>query len=426
MPFIDSLDIGNRALQHCGAPQIADPAEDSKSNQEVAFAYDKLRRAELRRNVWRFAIRKAALRPVDTTTMLLSPPLYGATSTYLLGAIVRDSNGQFWTSLIPDNLGNAPGGNNEAWDAYFGPMSVSLWDGTQSYFAGELIYIADPNVVGGYQVYTSLKTSNSDVPNLATPWDAAATYYADQVVSYGLSNWRSLIPFNLNNTPADGAASWSSTTSYSIGNQVTDDNGRVYQSAANGNTGHKPSTDDGTNWTFAGTYTPWCRTPTLTAAAASWRSIGDVGLKPLSILYPLGCGPSSDVTTRNVYRLPAGYLRTAPQNAKVPVAALGGPRGIPENDWEIDGDFIVTTETSIIVFRFVADVMTVRQMDDMFCEGLACRIATAVCEPLTQSDGKLQTIASAYKTFMGEARMVNALEEGPEDPPDDEFIACRL
>src|SRR5690348_10873750 len=107
MPFIDSLDIANRAIQHVGGVQISAPDEDSKNNTEVAFTYDKVRRAELRRNVWRFSIRKAALRPIETTTLLLKAPAYSASATYLPGAIVQDTNGQYWISLKPDNINNS-------------------------------------------------------------------------------------------------------------------------------------------------------------------------------------------------------------------------------------------------------------------------------------------------------------------------------
>ena len=52
-------------------------------------------------------------------------------------------------------------------------------------------------------------------------------------------------------------------------------------------------------------------------------------------------------------------------------------------------------------------------------------IALEVCETLTQSAAKKQGIASEYQKFMGDARLVDAIEEGREDPPDDDFITVR-
>jgi hypothetical protein len=65
-------------------------------------------------------------------------------------------------------------------------------------------------------------------------------------------------------------------------------------------------------------------------------------------------------------------------------------------------------------------------MDDMFCEGLGARIGLAVCEPLTQSTAKTNTIAQEYQKFMSEARAVNGIETGAVEPPLDDYIACRM
>ncbi len=77
------------------------------------------------------------------------------------------------------------------------------------------------------------------------------------------------------------------------------------------------------------------------------------------------------------------------------------------------------------MFRFAANISQVPLMDSMFCEGLACRVAYAVCETLTNSNVKLQAIGGAYKAFMGEARLANGIEVGSTQPPLDDFLACR-
>src|SRR5690242_8352988 len=96
--FTSKTDIGNRALQHCGADRITAFDEDSKRASEVAFVYDKVRVAELQRNVWTFATRRASLRAVDTTTMLLVPALWMPSATYYRGCIVADATGNLWIS----------------------------------------------------------------------------------------------------------------------------------------------------------------------------------------------------------------------------------------------------------------------------------------------------------------------------------------
>lgn len=423
MPFLDSLDIAKRACQHCGVGEILTVDEDSLANREISNAYDKLRRAELQRNDWRFSIRKAALRALDTTTLELVPAAFDATRTYLPGEIVKDGNGLLWISLAADNLNNTPGSSNDAWDMYFGPLTASLWlDGT-SYVAGELVYVITGTTPNGYQVYLSLISSNTDTPGTATAWDTDTQYKQDQVVSHAGSQWRSLLPANLGNTPADGANAWVEGTAYTLGNQVTGSDNYIY-TATGSTTGNDPTTDGGVHWTNTGNLNAWSRTPVLLASSINWRPIRAT-LQNIMTIYPIGTGPASQVSTRNIFRLPAGFLKKAPQSPKIPVAALGGPRGIVDDDWQLDGNYIVTDQSGVIILRFVADVTKVASMNDMFCEGLAVRVAEEVVTRLTNSDAKLQTLASKYKYFMGEARQANAIEQGPVDPPDDEFLAVR-
>src|SRR5690242_2556691 len=109
--FTSAVDIANRGLDHIGQPPIDATAgftEDSKAAEICGRVYGKLRQAELRRNFWRFAIKKTALRPVDGTTKFLKPSLWSAQTTYFRGSIVADAGGTLWISNIPDNLGNDP------------------------------------------------------------------------------------------------------------------------------------------------------------------------------------------------------------------------------------------------------------------------------------------------------------------------------
>jgi hypothetical protein len=62
MAFGSSADIGNRALQHCGVPRMNAAlgfSENSQRASETSFAYGKVKRAELGRNIWTFATRRS-------------------------------------------------------------------------------------------------------------------------------------------------------------------------------------------------------------------------------------------------------------------------------------------------------------------------------------------------------------------------------
>jgi len=162
--------------------------------------------------------------------------------------------------------------------------------------------------------------------------------------------------------------------------------------------------------------------------SAKWRTLTTVAtLSDLNFIYPIGAGPSSNAATKNVYRLPNGFMKVAPQDPKAGSALfLGAPGGLFYSDWELQGDYFTTRDCNAILFRFAADIADPAAFDPMFCEGLGSRIAFEICEPLTQSISKLTSIANEYKVFMSEARLVNGIETGPTEPPEDSYITCRV
>src|SRR5579859_4395187 len=106
--FRSVVDIAARACQHVGVRKIASFTENSKAASEISSCYDNLREAEMRRNVWRFTIRKAAIRPVDSNTTTFTAPAFNIATTYPLGGLVL-SGGQIWESTVAGNVGFTPG-----------------------------------------------------------------------------------------------------------------------------------------------------------------------------------------------------------------------------------------------------------------------------------------------------------------------------
>lgn len=427
--FTSSVDIGNRALQHCGATRVASFTEDSRNASEVSFAYDKLREAELRERYWTFAIKHTILRAIDSNTMRLAAALWASTTTYFTGSIVTDQSGNLWISRITNNLNNDPL-LTSYWEPYFGPRTVSLYDATTTYFAGELAYTTSGD--GKSRIYLSLQSDNADTPGTATAYDATVTYFKNQVVTYLAVAYMSLIDLNKNNTPSAAPALFNIATVYAIGNQVGASDGVIYTSLSNGNVGNDPTLDAGVHWTNTGTLNPWTTVFTGGTGSDKWLEIGGtefpmgVGITTMNILYPIGTGPSTQDTTRNVYLKPAGYLRLAPQNPKPGMGALGGPTGVLYNDWLLEGEYLITGDLGPIPLRFVADFTDVARMDPNFCEGLAARIAMSICDTITQSNSQVQLVAKIFSEWQSRAKMIDGVEQGFDDPPDDEYIAVRL
>jgi hypothetical protein len=546
------VDVANRALQRVGAGFISTTlgfSENSKRASQVANCYGKLRRAELQENVWRFATRKAAIRPIDTNTLSLKPTLWSSTTTYFIGSIVVDASNSYWQSKIPNNLGNQPGQIFSAWQPYFGPLTVALYDSSVGYFADELVYTAAGD--GTYNVFASLITGNSVHPALPDQWATGTTYFTNNVVqqfpawasgttyakgagalytdgnvyvslisgnvgnvppssaadwalmptlilqsqlvptasnpaptpvgttpidewgqqdTYSLgsfaifnatvyvslansntgnfpdaasSTWwasvtggmlyMSLIDLNIGNSPANTPANWSSVTTYTTGQVVAATDGYNYTAtSAASNLNKNPANGANPTYWTQGSLTAWSTSFTQGGGNSQWMQVGGAsfpggtGLGQLGLIWPIGTGPLSNIYTKNVYRLPANYLRRAPQDpAAGRFSFLGAPTALQMNDWEFDGDYLISSDTDVLTLRFVADMQDVSRFNDMFCEAFARRIAEEVCEPLTQSTEKLREIRNEYVYWVGRAKIANAIDMQADEQPMDDYLACR-
>lgn len=380
------IDIMNRALQRVGQTRITTLTDDSKQADEVTFCYDKLRIAEMRRNVWTFSVRVVALRPFNPPsagtlgTVMLAAAAWSATNNYIQGSLVSFTNGRVYFSRTT-NINSSPDTNPTDWAQYFGPKTVSPYDvsGGTMYYPGELVYTLSGTAP---TVFMSLAQSN-DVPTTTNAWVA--------------------------------------TTYYNKGDTVTGTDAAVYQSKLDFNLNINPVGDGGVHWVT----TPVANQPDQ-RAGQNWLKL-DAAVTSINFVFPVGAGPASQSESLNVYFLPYGFLRQAPQNPKAgAVTFLGGPTGNQYNDWTFSGGFLLTRQSPLILLRFAADIADVTQMDSMFCEGLSCRIGMEVCEPLTQSVAKIQGIGAEYKQFMGDARAVNGIEQGPTEPYEDDFISVRI
>lgn len=530
--FSNPIDICNRGMMHIGAVRI-DPTlgftEISRQASAASFVYDKLRRAELRANYWRFAIRKAPLRAVDAATMFLAATLWSAQTTYYRASVVTDQSGTAWISNSPDNLNNQPG-QSAQWDFYAGPLNVPQLDlsGQTLYFAGELVYTTPGD--GTYQVFQALQSNNNENPLVPDQWVATATYLKDQIAQFspawsGITTYSqgqtvtytdgntyaSLVNANLNQVPPNAGTAWvalpvstatvtptavlewSATTTYALGaiidlngkqyvcvaatslkqppattpaawaqltlgvlymslidvnvnnepdlapilwasgttyaatNKVVGSDGFIYQSIGSGNVGHNPVSDGGVHWTATGTLCPWTTLNLSGSGSLKWLKMPSAVLTEQNFTYPIGAGPSEDSTTRNVFRLPANYLRAAPQDPRLGgTSLLGAPSGLGYTDWEYDGNFIISIESGPIVYRFVADFASAPDMDDMFCEALGARIGLECCEEITQKTTKKEFCAKEYQKWISEAGRVNGIEAGPVESPTDDYLACRI
>lgn len=421
MSYIDSLDIANQACRVLGLRKIQSPTEDTPQNHQLADAYDAFLDVELMRNVWTFACKRTVLRPLTPTTMLIQPAQWLANQLYLPGSIVADPNGDLWVSVTPENINNVPG-TSDVWDQYFGPMTADLYQSTTTYYAGELVY--KPLDGGSFVIFACITNGATEDPGVADAWSATTQYQINDVVSYGGSMWRSLIPYNFGVTPTQGPLAYDPSTTYATGNTVVAQDGYIYTSNNNGNKGNDPALNNGVNWTKNGP-NAWSSSPSLYPRSTQWTPVYS-NMTAVRLMEPLASGPLNTSQTRNLFHLPANYLARAPQNPKQGAGSpLGAPSGYVYNDWEYNGDWIVSSQETPILFRFIAAIRKVTDMTGLFCTALAARMAMETASILTQGDEKFQKAGSEYRLAVTDARVRNAIEQGFEEMPEDEYIQVR-
>jgi hypothetical protein len=348
--------------------------------------------------------------------------------TYPANAFVT-YNGNLYVSNYNGNLGYEPDTNQAWWMWQGAPPGPGQETG---YFANDLVYFP---AASNYQIFLSLQNGNNVQPGGGIPaYSAATTYNPGDQVTYSSAAYESNLPINFNNTPESSPILWLATTTYADDDTVIFYDGQkynIYTSAAGSNTGNPPLLDGVVNsawWTY--TSTPyWISVPSQELASSQeyWLLLEDSTLEPLRIPYPIGSGPVEDQDTRNVFQLPNGYLREAPQDPKAgSFSPLGAPTNLMYDDWTFENGMFTSWWPAPIVFRFCADVCNPNSFDALFAEGLGARMAEELAEPLTQSTAKKQIAQADYKQYMGQASRTNAIEAQPVEFPLDDWIAARI
>ncbi len=159
--FLTSIDIANRAAQHLGVPRISS-FTGSKFAREAGFAYDKLRRSELRHSVWTFAIKRAVLRAVTSTSKIVDFPAWSSGGTYQPGDVVADSDSYVWLAYVANTTVSIPGAST-AWLSYFGPFVAQAWSASVQYIPGDVVYVSTAP-------YLAVAPSLNHTPPNATYW----------------------------------------------------------------------------------------------------------------------------------------------------------------------------------------------------------------------------------------------------------------
>jgi hypothetical protein len=183
-------------------------------------------------NIFFDGVAKAILTKSDNTQILVRDPVgetesnFGdawiSTKTYQANDVVKGSNGEFYRSLVNNNINNNPVTTTGSWTFLY-----------------------------------------------SVEWSAGTTYKLGSVVTYQAIVYQSLQNANLNKNPSTETSwwvpiqlVWNSTSTYAINANVVGTNGVLYTSLQNANTGNNPASSP--SW--------WVGSSAAAAASASAAS----------------------------------------------------------------------------------------------------------------------------------------------------------
>lgn len=95
-------------------------------------------------------------------------------------------------------------------------------------------------------------------------------------------------------------------------------------------------------------------------------------------------------------------------------------------DYQIENGYILCNVDDTLNIRYVYRTTVVNDMDPLFRDALACRIAIEFCDRLTQKASKRQQVIGEYTAFMATAASVDAIENPADEIPESDFITCRI
>lgn len=92
-------------------------------------------------------------------------------------------------------------------------------------------------------------------------------------------------------------------------------------------------------------------------------------------------------------------------------------------DWVLEGRKILTNNgDGVLNLRYISDVTDVTQWDAAFYDMVAVAMSIDMCEALTNSTRKKESLDREYREAVIEAKSANAFEQMSADPPDDTFV----
>lgn len=126
-----------------------------------------------------------------------------------------------------------------------------------------------------------------------------------------------------------------------------------------------------------------------------------------------------------IYTLPTDCVRVAYVNDIFNGLDFAEYRNQDDSEYKIENGTIVTSFSSPMQLRYVADVTDTSTFDPYFVEALAWRIAAEGCETITQSLAKANKMETGYAAAIRMAKSCGSMENPPIALPDNTWLMSR-
>lgn len=95
-------------------------------------------------------------------------------------------------------------------------------------------------------------------------------------------------------------------------------------------------------------------------------------------------------------------------------------------DWIIEGRKIYTDDAAPLEVRYIYNVTDPQEMTALFREALSAKLALELCEELTQSNTKKDSLKDDYEKALRAAKRSNAMQRVSGEPPEDTWVTVRV
>lgn len=130
----------------------------------------------------------------------------------------------------------------------------------------------------------------------------------------------------------------------------------------------------------------------------------------------------------NYFQLPTDCLKVIQVSEYYPIGFGAWQSGSVMSDtseYQIEGRKIASNYGPPLYIKYIKDIEDTNTYDASFVEVLACKLAIEACEPITQSNTKLDAKWKEYKEAVRLALRADAVENPPADLQDSSWLQAR-